>query len=74
MDETSVSTSDIQFLRVCSLVFIFILAGFERDLPCVMSSSRNDVEFVKGDLEERYKCIACRLVLQSPMQSSCGHR
>ncbi|XP_029186836.2 TNF receptor-associated factor 3-like [Acropora millepora] len=39
-----------------------------------MSSSRNDVEFVKGALEERYKCIACRLVLQNPMQSSCGHR
>ena len=74
MDETSVSTSDIQFLRVCSLVFIFILAGCERDLPCLMSSSRNDVELVKGELEERYKCIACRLVLQSPMQSSCGHR
>ena len=39
-----------------------------------MSSASNDVEFVKGELEERYKCIACRLVLQNPMQSSCGHR
>ena len=61
----------VQFLSVCSLAFIVMLAGC---VTLLMSLSRNDVEFVKGELEERYKCIACRLVLQNPMQSSCGHR
>ncbi|KAJ7384289.1 TNF receptor-associated factor 3 [Desmophyllum pertusum] len=32
------------------------------------------IEFVKGELEERYKCINCRYVLRDPAQSSCGHR
>lgn len=37
-------------------------------------TTRNVIEFIKGDVEERYKCIQCRHVLRDPVQSSCGHR
>ena len=60
---------------MCSSAFVVVPVGSIRaGRTLLMSSSLNDVEFVKGELEERYKCIACRLVLQNPMQSSCGHR
>ena len=39
-----------------------------------MASSYSAVEFVAGQLEERYKCIVCHQVLFEPAQSSCGHR
>ena len=38
-----------------------------------MDISPSDVEFI-GKVEERYKCVACRNVLQDPVQSWCGHR
>ena len=31
------------------------------------------IEFVK-DLDNRLKCLICKLVLRSPFQTECGHR
>ena len=57
--------------------FAFDLAGESRitlKVGCQkMASSYSAVEFVVGELGERYKCIVCHQVL-FPAQSSCGHR